>query len=458
MTWTWGDPIDDTTDLSDVNLWQSLLSAVHERGKTTYIQSGWFYYNLHDTVSVTPGYPDKYQSPVTIRDDLLKTTTSNTSEYWWHKSIYEMQAMLKAFVDVGYFWNFEDYPAGLDGLELAPADSQYTVATAAAKLGYPADLLDSSGDTPHARVFRRRRPRTITSLTAQYAHTKYASGFANLLTPVEYEIGSRAQYFGVSGALYQGIYEYTATATWTPCTERDAAADVLDSNEPFLANNWIAPGLFQAGDYFGPWLLDDIYQLVKRMRWVYTPYSDTREQRAGGDIAFVFDEEFEVEHPWFPSLAAAKSAAEAELADNIATDTEESPHISNDLEVGAAIYPYSSGYNKATLFTVKLSGSVITYRNLAREIDWYIYPIAPYGESPPYYSGDNTTHFGLTLLEHKKIATTTAAAASHDWDEETHHLWTPVPTFGGMTPPGDFYDGFKLGGFRCLIKWDYTYV
>ena len=107
-------------------------------------------------------------------------------------------------------------------------------------------------------LWRRQRPREIPYLTAPNA---VYDGLGAYGTPTT---SMRAYYYGIAGAGPRQVVQWTGSQ-WAVASDQTQPADILDSNNAVGSGNELPPGVAVIGDYIGPWIYDQIDQVLSLM-------------------------------------------------------------------------------------------------------------------------------------------------------------------------------------------------
>ncbi len=485
MPWSWGDSIDATTDLFDVDLWNALLAAVHERWLASGAAApyGELVYD-GPTPTLTPGKPDIWTPGDTDKSDPLKGITSTQYgstgiQTWFHKSVAEMQYLLRN--SLYKFINHVKYPNPLNNGYIiyepnpavvprtVPEDFTWNENSIGDSLDYPSGPTES-----WVRVFRRKQPRRIYSLDAttnqDYASHYYFGGYTywNYTAWGTLEPGDKAQYYaqppgyGFGGGWstvrvpgpYRGVWVYLGDGQWEPAPS-GSAADTLDSLNEFFSKDWCIPSPMMPGDYFGPWLLNDIYQICKLLKWTYheaTPYSSDNSQgyydRKTANALF------------------SESTEDAIKADALARMNGATPEkLFSGFGVGMSTYwtgPDPFDRFGASANTIRLRiGAPFVYQGIPRTTETFAFA-SPIGTF-------NT--FGALPLANQhwaKINTTARAAGAHEYAPDITPVLVdyPQPTFGAnsthtgwaINPPYSVGLSWINYFMAAINKWTFQYA
>jgi hypothetical protein len=370
-----------------------------------------------------------------------------------HRSIAEMQEAINEIIP--QFWNHTRYPNGYDGMTyFLPGDRMYTDDDIATAIGYPDDPPTSL----YQVLWRRRAPRRIYDLStnkaaqsASYAPTWYISS-----SSVDAAEGDKAQYYQYGGGFisgpvpgtYRGVYVRQG-GQWIPAPA-PAVADTLDSSQPWASKDWIPPGYFEPGDYFGPHLLRDIRDACKLLKWGYAdnvidgglhscyPYSTTTSSLM----------EWEDKDLNYGSAFSTRAAAEADAAARVAAATPSD--IAFGLIPMAMIGQTQHNTGDDTYRTYARTFSFQpaleeTYQGRAANVDWFAYSQA--------FGTFDANGTGLVDSQFAKFGTKAMTAGANSYGTRTGD------TFGSFaTPPFglDAFRGFQLEKLAAIVKWTFT--
>jgi hypothetical protein len=459
MAYTWGDTIDETTDVFDVSLYNTIQAAVHER----VLAAGWVQ-NINHGSYYTGGFEN-----FTIADELTAkaggdplakavSTVGTSLATNGLCTVVDLQNRLGSAASA-FIKNTATVPASF------ATWGTYELGEA---IGYP-----ESPNSGWIRLFRRKCPRRIYSLTTTRSQDFYGqyyifgSYYPSLSTYGECEVGDRAHYyipytFGFDppysfisstrvNGWYQGVYEYQGAGVWTKAPS-GAEADTLDSNEEWDSHNWCLPGNFQIGDYYGWWLWRDLYEICKLFKWTYSSVSyksgDNAELNAN-KIGYLTEKDADATgtHP-NASEGAAKSSAAGDF-----TTAPEITNIGTHILSGPRWYTHWTGsgdYWYATITAAQAIAVAANYQGIPRTIDYYI-RADPFGTFDDM--GLGFTEGALGLWESKAYA-----AGAHDYLWDHSSTINPSWAYPGWSATNGGTRGCSLTDIKAVTKWNFTYA
>lgn len=230
----WNDPIDETTDWSNVDFLNTFVAAVNERAAACSVTDGL----TTDPVAAgmdVQGVPWPYNGGGYIGGWVDARPTKRRA------SLHGMQLAVERLV-AGTYPLYSPWvrhvsggvPIDHDGAAGMPA--WWTLASIRAEAG-----ISSGG-------FRRRRPREVASAAAN----QDTMGNAAVHGQRAWLDGQLRRYDGGAWGASDG-----------------GPVDVLDSSAP--APDHVPPGRMQAGDYIGPWIFDEARRVLNLLRHTYHP-------------------------------------------------------------------------------------------------------------------------------------------------------------------------------------------
>ncbi|MDB5297652.1 MAG: hypothetical protein JWO31_3635 [Phycisphaerales bacterium] len=201
---------------------------------------------------------------------------------WRPRTIHDLQYLASACIP--RFWRDDLYPDGYAGyttgtippIPTIPADTYWTHAAMATALGYP---LPPDVTIFSTVLWRRKHPRMVCPV---YTYQTTVADLAGVTTARDRQgrplgtcpPGALAQFYTGTGSpglgsKYRGIVRHVGSGTWEPAPA-GSMADVLDSSAgPWMGPGWCYPGPYVTGDYFGPWLWEDVRAAAEKLRWTW---------------------------------------------------------------------------------------------------------------------------------------------------------------------------------------------
>jgi hypothetical protein len=434
-------------DLQDLAKWNHLTKAILERAAargSLYTPGNTFGSILPTPFALADG------ADVSWASSIWGVGFFGAAQFW---TIRDMQTVLQTLIS-DYFKDGE-HPSGWTGINAITSTTNpiWTWDSMCDELGRPNDI---TGITVLNRLWRRKKPRVINSLSATKS---YDSAFPSI--PLgDCVAGDKAQYF--ASGTYKGVYQYQGGGVWTPSP--GSVADVMDSQEEYLSSKWICPASFQIGDYFAPHLLEDCAAVCRRLNWSAKGIVCYTATTSGVADKFLQKEgtSYEGTDPGDPGTGDETVALAAMIA-------------STPIErvFGASGWPgrhtvhvfqpeFSGGYDRDSYWARSdhfAFGLPRIWKGIERTIEYYVQPVAAFGGTA-FGSTFHAQGSGLTEGAYQLFKTKTLSASDDDYELDLEEGWAgyPEPTHWAISEwPGTFV-GFQLRYMQAIVKWDFEYT